>query len=60
MENYPDIRPSYTIDADEFNWFYFLTDGFYTNWKVLCLQFRTLSHKKRKIQTAARISLQIN
>lgn len=46
---FPPVQPNYTVAGKVFDWFYYLTDGIYPQWKVFVKTFSQPSTRKAKL-----------
>lgn len=54
---FPPITPNYTIDGRDFNWFYYLTDGIYPDWKIFMKSITEPTDKKSKLYAKVQESI---
>lgn len=46
---FPPINPNYKIDGRDFDWFYYLTDGIYPDWKIFMKSITEPTDRKSKL-----------
>lgn len=46
--SFPPVSPKYRIDGNEFNWFYYLTDGIYPEWRIFIQSIQDSTNRKDK------------
>lgn len=55
--SFPPVTPSYEVNGKTFDWFYYLTDGIYPNWKIFMQSISEPSDKKTKLYASVQESI---
>lgn len=51
---FPQTQPSYCVNGKIFDWFYYLTDGIYPNWKIFVKTLSEPASKRRSTSVNVR------